>query len=453
MMAHMKVVILGAGKRGTLLARHLIQEKRDVVIIDNDPKRAAEVQGKMDCMVIVGSGTDPAKLREAEVEKADLFVAVTDSDEINLVACGIVENIKSAVTTVAAIRNLTYTGKDGLPATILGINYIVNPEAEAARSIHAIIDRGIFSDVITFERSNLVLYNIYVTPKSRFANQNIANCRTTIGTEFVIAAINREDEGIVPSGNTIVFPGDTLSVVASDNDKEALFKLIGQHRVKPKKIVIVGGSKIARFLLRSFEPSQHRSIVLVEQDPVVCEQFASLFPNLLVVRSDITDETIFEDERLTTYDLLISLTDNDELNIITASYAKRVGINYAIALIKNNNNYIRLARHLDIDSVISVSEATVDSLLKYMRGAHVSSVHSLFNGRLEIFEFVISSEMAVAGKKLKDINMRNKGIIAGITTSDGRNIIPSGAYRIEVGDTLLVCAGREELGFVQKIFA
>lgn len=453
MMAHMKVVILGAGKRGTLLARHLIQEKRDVVIIDNDPKRAAEVQGKMDCMVIVGSGTDPAKLREAEVEKADLFVAVTDSDEINLVACGIVENIRSAVTTVAAIRNLTYTGKDGLPATILGINYIVNPEAEAARSIHAIIDRGIFSDVITFERSNLVLYNIYVTPKSRFANQNIANCRTTIGTEFVIAAINREDEGIVPSGNTIVFPGDTLSVVASDNDKEALFKLIGQHRIKPKKIVIVGGSKIARFLLRSFEPSQHRSIVLVEQDPVVCEHFASLFPNLLVVRSDITDETIFEDERLVTYDLLISLTDNDELNIITASYAKRVGINYAIALIKNNNNYIRLARHLDIDSVISVSEATVDSLLKYMRGAHVSSVHSLFNGRLEIFEFVISSDMSVAGKKLKDINMRNKGIIAGITTSAGKNIIPSGAYRIEIGDTLLVCAGREELGFVQKIFS
>jgi trk system potassium uptake protein TrkA len=453
MMAHMKVVILGAGKRGTLLARHLIQEKRDVVIIDNDPKRAADVQGKMDCMVIVGSGTDPAILREAEVEKADLFVAVTDSDEINLVACGIVENIRSAVTTVAAIRNLTYTGKDGLPATILGINHIVNPEAEAARSIHAIIDRGIFSDVITFERSNLVLYNIYVTEKSRLANQNIANCRATIGTEFVIAAINREDEGIVPSGNTIVFPGDTLSVVASDNDKEALFKLIGQHRIKPKKIVIVGGSKIARFLLRSFEPSLHRSIVLVEQDPVVCEHFASLFPNLLVVRSDITDETIFEDERLTSYDLLISLTDNDELNIITASYAKRVGINYAIALIKNNNNYIRLARHLDIDSVISVSEATVDSLLKYMRGAHVSSVHSLFNGRLEIFEFVISSDMVVAGKKLKDINMRNKGIIAGITTSDGRNIIPSGAYRIEVGDTLLVCAGREELGFVQKIFA
>ena len=307
--------------------------------------------------------------------------------------------------------------------------------------------------MIAFERSNLMLYNIYVTEKSRFANQSIANCRASIGTEFVIAAINREDEGIVPSGNTVVFPGDTLSIVASDNDREALFKLIGQRRVKPKKIVIVGGSKIARFLLRSFEPSQHRSIVLVDQDAAVCEHFASLFPNLLVVKSDITDETIFEDERLDTYDLLISLTDNDELNIITASYAKRVGINYAIALIKNNNNYVRLARHLDIDSVISVSEATVDSLLKYLRGAHVSSVHSLFNGRFEIFEFVISNEMEVVGKKLREINMRNKGIIAGITTATGKNIIPTGAYRIEPGDVLLVCAGREELGFVQKIFS
>jgi trk system potassium uptake protein TrkA len=196
-----------------------------------------------------------------------------------------------------------------------------------------------------------------------------------------------------------------------------------------------------------------RSIVLVEQDEQVANHFATLFPTLLVVKSDITDETIFDDERFYNFDLLISLTDNDELNIITASYAKRVGVNNAIALIKNNNNYIRLARHLDIDSVISVSEATVDSLLKYLRGSHVSSVHSLFNGQFEIFEFQISSDMAVAGKKLKEINMRNRGIIAGITTEKGENIIPTGAYRIEIGDTLIVCAGRENLGFVQNIFS
>ncbi|MGI6432757.1 MAG: Trk system potassium transporter TrkA [Sphaerochaetaceae bacterium] len=449
----MKVVILGAGRRGTLLARHLINEKRDVVVIDNDPRRVTEIQNKLDCLAVVGSGTDPAKLREIEVDTADFFIAVTDSDETNLVACGIVENIRSEVTTVAAIRNLTYTGKDGLPQTILGINHIVNPEAETAKSIYSIIEKGLVSDVVAFDRSNLVLFNLYIEEKSRFAHQNIANCRTSIGPEFVIAAISRANDAIVPTGSTVVYPGDTLAVVACSDDKDAIFKLFGQKKSKPKKIVIVGGSKIARFLLRSFESSRHKDIKLIDRDTDVCQRFASLFPRLLVIRSDVTDETLFEDERLDTSDLLISLTDNDELNVITASYAKRIGIGHAIALIKSNANYIRLARYMDIDTVISVSEATVDSLLKYMRGSHVASVHSLFDGTFEIFEFVISDTMEVTGKKLKEINMRNKGIIAGITNKEGKNIVPTGAYRLQSGDTLLVCAGREELDFVQKIFS
>jgi trk system potassium uptake protein TrkA len=449
----MKVVILGAGRRGRMLARHLIQERRNVVILESNPKRVNEIQGKLDCLVILGSGIDPEKLKLAEVETADFFIAVTDSDEVNLVACGIVGSLNRATTTVAAIRNLTYTGSSGLSTSILGINHIVNPEAETARSIHAIINRGIFSDTISFEKSNLILYNIYVAANSSFVNQSVASCRASIGTEFVIAAINREEEGIVPSGNTTVLAGDTLSIVAFDDGKETLFKILGHKRSKPKKIVIVGGSKIALFLLRSFSSSQLKHIALVDQDRDICEQFASLFPNLLVIQSDITDETIFEEERLFNYELLISLTNSDELNVITASYAKSGGVKNTMALIKNNNNYIRLTRHLGIDSIISVSEATVDSLLKYMRGSNVSSVHSMFNGRFEIFEFVIEKKMLVANTRLRDIEMRDRGIIAGITKANGKNIIPDGSYKIEVGDILIVCAGREHLGFVQKVFS
>lgn len=449
----MKVVILGAGRRGTLLARHLILEKRDVLIIDNDPAKVSEVQSKLDCMVFTGSGVNPSTLRELEVEKADYFIAVTDSDEINLVACGLVESIESKVVTIAAIRNLTYTGKDGIPKTILGINYIVNPEAETAKSIYSIIKRGLFSDTLSFERSNLVLFNLLIQEKSRFANQHVSTIRNSIGPEFVIAAINRDEEAIVPSGNTLIKPKDTLAVVASDTDRNILFKLVNQQKIKAKKIVIVGGSTIARYLLRLFEPTQLSSIKLIERDRGVCERFASLFPSLLVIHSDITDETLFEDERLGSSDLIISLTDNDELNIITASYGKRVGIEYAIALIKRNNNYIRLAQYMGIDSFISISEATVDSLLRYMRGAHVSSVHSLFDGKFEIFEFVISKEMEVANKRLKEINMKNRGIIAGITTKEGKHIVPTGSYTLHPGDILLVCAGRENLDFIQKIFS
>ncbi len=446
----MKVVILGAGKRGTLLARHLIQERRNVIIIESDLKRANETQNKLDCMVKSGSGTDPHFLKEAEADKADFFVALTDSDEVNLVACGIVENLRQEVTTIAAIRNLTYTGKDGLPDTILGINHIVNPEAETAKSIHKIIKRGIFSDVVTFEHSNLGLYNFAVTDDSPFANRLVRECRASIAPEFVIAAIKRGDEGIVPSGETPLLVGDTLVLVVADSEKRALFKLLGQREVKSKRIVIVGGSKIARFLLRLFEPKEHKSIVLVEKDGATCDEFAALFPNLLVIKSDIADELIFKEENFETKDLLISLTDNDELNIVTASYAKRLGVTNTMALIKNNN-YIPLGENLGIDSIISISAATVDSLLKFMRGKHVSSVHSLFEGRFEIIELNISAEMEIANTPINKINMRGRGVIAGITTKSGENIIPTGDYQIRVGDTLLICAGREELDYIQKV--
>ncbi len=446
----MKVVILGAGKRGTLLARHLIQERRNVIIIESDPKRAMETQNKLDCMVKNGSGTDPLFLKEAEADKADFFVALTDSDEVNLVACGLVENLTSHVTTIAAIRNLTYTGKDGLPATVLGINHIVNPEAETAKSIHKIIKRGIFSDVVTFENSDLGLYNFVVTADSPFANRRVSECRSSIAPEFVVAAIKRGDEGIVPSGETQILSEDTLALVVADSEKRSLFRLLGQKRVKSKKIIIVGGSKIARFLLRLFEPSDHKSIVLVEQDGATCEEFAALFPNLLVIKSDISDELIFKEENFETKDLLISLTDNDELNIVTSSYAKRLGVTNTMAIIKNNN-YIRLAENLGIDTMISISEATVDSLLKFMRGKHVSSVHSLFEGRFEIIELIVSDGMKITNTPISKINMRGRGVIAGITTKSGENVIPTGDYVIREGDTLLICAGREELDFIQKV--
>jgi trk system potassium uptake protein TrkA len=448
----MKVVILGAGRRGTLLARHLIQEKKDVILIESDPIRAADAESRLDCLVIVGSGTDSEKLREAGVETCDAFIAVSDSDEINLVACGIVESLATKVTTVATIRNLTYTGADGLPQALLGIDSIVNPEAETARSIAESIERGIFSDVISFDKTNLTLYNIYVTENSPFVGQDLATLRSTLNANFIITAVNRDEQGIVPSGNTRLEIGDTLSLVASERDIETIFSSLGRKRIRPHKIVIVGGSKIARFLLREFSPAKRHNVVLIEKDAVVCETIAQLFPEILVIKADITEEGIFNQERLDNFDLLIALTDNDELNVITASYAKRVGIRRSLALIKSNNNYIRLARHLEIDSVISVSQATVDSLLKYLRSANVMSVHSLFGGRFEIFEFTLQDSLKIVGKRLKDINMRGKGVIAAITTTDGKSVLPAGEYRLAAGDTLLVSVGRDFLHFIENLF-
>ena len=447
----MKIIILGAGTRGFQIAKHLIEEKKDVVLIESDPKKAAYASSKLDCIVINGSGTSIEKLEEAGIRDADMFISMTDSDEVNMVACGLVSSEFEVKHKIACIRNLTYIGSQGLSGKILGIDYIINPEAEAAKSIFDVVENGAFSDMIAFEKTNLLLNNIHVTPDSAFVDKDIKSIRQAINNNFLIAAIHHHHKLQVPSGATVVKSGDTLSVVTEEGVIESVFNAIGKKRKKLKKIILVGGSKTANFLLKNFSPADRRSFALVDSDSAVCKAFAEQFPELLIIKADITDETLFEDEDITSYDLMITLTENDELNVLTAIYAKKIGVDKSMALIKHNNNYLRLAPHFDIDAVIAVSRATVNSALRFIRGENYKSVHSLFDGKLEVFEFEINETTSVVNKYIKDINLRNKGLIAGISRA-GKNIIPSGDNMLKVGDVILVTVERSHIDYVQKLF-
>ena len=447
----MKIIILGAGTRGFQIAKHLIEEKKDVVLVESDAKKASYASSKLDCMVINGSGTSIEVLKEAGIEDADMFITMTDSDEVNMVACGLVSSEFEVERKIACIRNLTYIGSQGLSGKILGIDYIINPEAEAAKAIYEIVDKGVYSDMISFQKSNLILTNLFVTPDSAFVDKHVKNIRLSIGADFLIAAIHRHHKMIVPSGDTIIKKDDTLSILTEEGQMESVFNAIGKKKQPIKKILLVGGSKTARFLLMNFSQSDRRSFALVDHDSDVCKLFAEQFPELLIIKADVTDETLYEDEDIGSYDLMITLTGNDELNILTAIYAKKVGIDKSMALIKHNNNYLRLAPHLDLDSVIAVSGSTVNSTLRYIRGGNFKSVHSIFEGKLEVFEFEITGETPVANKKIKEINLRNKGLIAGITRN-GKNLIPSGDNELKEGDVILVTVERSHVDFVQKLF-
>lgn len=447
----MKIIILGAGNRGFQIARHLIEEKKDVVLIESDPKKASYASSKLDCLVINGSGTSIEILREAGIEDTDMFISMTDSDEVNMVACGLVSSEFNVPHKIASIRNLTYIGSHGLSGKILGIDYIVNPEAEAASAIYDVVDKGVFSDMISFQKSDLLLNNVHVTGNSSFLDKDIKTIRKAIGGNFLVAAIHRKHNLIVPSGDTVVRNDDTLSIVTEEGGLEKVFNALGKKKKKLKKVLIVGGSKTARFLLNNFSVGDRRSFALVDQDSEVCKNFAEQFPELLVIKADVTDETLYEDEDVASFDLIITLTGNDELNILTAIYAKKIGIDKGMALIKHNNNYLRLAPHLDIDSVIAVSRSTVNSTLRYIRGENFTSVHSLFEGKLEVFEFIISEDSPMMNKKIKDINLRGKGLIAGITR-DGSNLIPSGENILKNGDVILVTVERSYIDYVQKLF-
>ena len=448
----MKIVILGAGLRGFQIAKRLIEEDKNVVLIEPDAKQAAFVSTKLDCMVVNGSGNSLPILREAGVQDADVFISMTDSDEVNMVACGLVSSEFEVATKIASIRNLTYIGSEGLSGKIMGIDFIVNPEAEVARAIFESIDKGSFSDVITFQRTDLQLHNINVTTDSRFVNKHIRTIRRYMRKyDFLITAISRNQDVFIPSGDSVVNPGDTLSIISEQRGMTKIFRGLGIQKTKIRKILLVGGSKTARFLLKNFTAAKRKRFALVEANAETCREFQEQFPEMLIIKADITDEVLYEDEDIASYDLIITLTNNDELNILTAIYAKRIGVGRGIALIKHNNNYLRLMPHLDIDSTFAMSHSTVNSVLRYIRGRRFASAYSVLDGKIEVLELTLDKDSPVVGKKIKEINLKNRALIAGITRN-GKNMIPTGDSELHEGDVVLITAGRMAFADVLKIF-
>ncbi|HPZ15179.1 MAG TPA: Trk system potassium transporter TrkA [Sphaerochaeta sp.] len=444
--------MLGAGRRGLSLAKKLISDGNDIVIIDHRQERIEFATSRLDCLGILGNGTDIAKLQEAGVSHAQAFVAVTDSDEINLVSCGLVSSSFPETRTVAAIRSLVYTGSDGLSEGLLGIDYIVNPNAETAASIHQIIDQGVHGNVLGFTNSNLLLYNFEIEEESSYIGSTVMQMRAKLDAIFVIASIMRRGNVIVPSGSTTIEGGDILTIVAESEEVRDILKTVGRLQKRPESMVLVGASSLTRALLNRMTPAMRAKVAVIDHDEEVCRQFSERFREILVIKADITDEDIMAEEQMGSYDLLVALTDNDELNIITASFAKRIGIKRSMALIRENNNYLRMAPFLDIDVVISTTNATVESLLRYLRGSNVTSLHTLFGGQLDVYEFVIKAESTVCNKHLKDINMRKRAIVAGISDRDGRSHIPTGESLLSEGDTVLVAAMHNASSLIQSLF-
>jgi len=446
----MKVVILGAGRRGIRLARHLVEEKKDVVMID---QRASEINRAMtsvDCLGVVASGTDAEELRNAGVSNADAFIALSGSDEINLVSCGIVSAEFGVPLTIAAVRSLSYTEK-AKSVNLLGISHIVNPSQEAARHIFGDIDKGLYSDIISFENSSLVLYNIYIDSKSKFRNKAVRELRQLIPGQFIIAAVSSNGNVFVPNGDTVIHENDTLSITISEDTAEEMLEEMGRVRPKAEKIVIIGATMVTDFLLRLLSRKRRRHTTVIARDPQACEELALKYPDVLVLNENITNEGVFRQENLDSYDLMISATDSDELNIIIASYGKHYGIKSTMALVNKNHDFIRMADHLGIDSLLSTQDVTVDSIVKYLQGINISGIHSLFEGKIEALEYKIPSNCPLCGKPLKDINMKGKGIIVGARKPDGTSLLPGGDYTVNEGDSLIMVIDRQELDFIQQL--
>ena len=401
------------------IAQHLSAEGASITFLDRSAVRCQIAEARLDCLSVCGSGTDIEKLREAGAENADTVIAATDSDEINIVSCGIIASAFPDVeNTIAVIRS------------------------------------GLYQDTIIFPGTDFILFTV---PEGEGAIRNgskLSDLRKNLPYDFVVTAIYRNASVIIPSGDTDIKQGDILAIITDSDQAYAALSGSEMSSVysEPDDIVILGATRITRFLLNTFTPRERKKVRLVEKDSAMAEEFASLYPEIMVLNASITDELVWENEDLGMADLFLSLTDNDELNIVTSGYAKKIGVKKAIAQIKSNANYVQFALSLDVDVALSITDVTSDAVIRFLRGDGISAMHTLFNGDLEVYEYIVQDDFRFIGKKLKDVKFRSRIVLAGAKKPDGSSFIPDGEYTFTSGDSLIMAIRHEDSGYLKELF-
>ncbi len=445
----MHIVILGAGVVGIQIATQLINEGKDVVLIEKDPARAKYVSNHLDCIVVNEEGNNIGSLKRAGIHKADFFISVTNSDEVNMIACGLVSSEFEVPVKIARVRNLDYSSARIVDKTFLGIDYIVNSEVETARQIANTVALGAESDVMLFENTDLQMRNITIQSTSFFKDKSLKDIRQGIKESFLMAGIIREGEFIIPSGDTVLKEHDTIYLLATKNKFTRIFMETGRKSLKIDRIFIAGGGRIGS-LVCQYLVRTGRKITLIDNDYENCKILSEKFPEALIINADISDNDIFDEEQLDTYDLIVAATDNQELNILTSIYAKSMGTRRAIALV-TKSNYLPIASKLEIDATISPKNSTVDAIMKFIRRGDIKSVHSIFDGKGEVIEFYVNEKNRLANCALKDIDMPENSLILSVVR-DNKSILPDGNLVILPGDLVLIIASKTSIAQIEEFF-
>ncbi|MGE4266964.1 MAG: Trk system potassium transporter TrkA [Deferribacterales bacterium] len=446
----MKIVVAGAGEVGFHIASSLIKDGKDVVLVEKNPARAKYASSHLDCLVVVGEATNPDILKEAGIDNADAFISATDYDEVNMITCFIVASEFDVPVKIARVRNVSYSKRRMQGKALAGVDYVVNPEIEAAKTIVSTVQHGATSDIFLFEDLNIQLRDIIVDEDAFFCGKTLKDIKRDLKEEFLIAGIMRDDEIVIPDGDTVILDKDHIYLVASSRSFVRMLKKVGMHGKKLKSIVILGGGNIGHHVAEMLL-QQGKSIKIIDKDYEICKTLTADFPNALVLNADVSDESIFEDEQLFNCDAIICTTHNEELNILAAIYGKSKGIKRAVALV-NKSNYITISDDLGIDSTVSPKISSVNAILKYIRKGNIKSVMKVLNGMAEVAEFFVAHGAEVTTKTLKDIKLPKGSLVVAVARNN-RTFIPDGNFVMQSGDIALTFSADNTAESLQPYFS
>ncbi len=431
----MRVIIIGAGKIGFNIAKILVQEKHDVIVIEKDEERAKILMESLDIQVIIGNGASSSVLREAGINEANLVVAVTEIDEVNMIACMLAKNF-SVDKTVARVRNPEYLedNPEQSKRVLPGIDLVINPELVTAKEIAKLIDVPEALDVVYYGNGKIQLLELKITAEAPVANKYIKDLK--FNYPYLIVSIFRAGKMMIPRGDDKLLANDIIFILAKTKEMIRIERLLGTEREKAERVMVLGGGFTGYHLARILEERKYK-VTIIEKDYNRCLDLSNKLQNTLVIHGDATDIDLLKTESAEDADIFVCLTDDDKLNLLVSLIVKNLGTKRTIAQVRRSD-YISLMQSVGIDVGISPRTLTANAILRFInKGNNVLSVTLLSNESAEMLEFIVQPDSKIINSKLRELNFPS-GAILGSIFRKNQVIIPKGDDVILPGDMVTV---------------
>ena len=449
----MKIIIVGAGSVGEEICTQLEGEGHDITVIDSNFETVDKITNKCDVFGVVGNGADISALRKADAGNADLLVAVTCEDEINILCCAAAKKL-GARHTVARVRNPEYSELMTLMKSEMNLSFTINPELAVANEIYRMLRFPFATRIDTFCRGRVEMAEMVVSSDSALCGVTLNDLRLKLNMRFLVCCVLRDGEAHIPSGYFKIEAGDVICFTVPDEDFSRFFKEIGAYKNPVRDVLIVGGGRTTYYLEALLAKRKIKSTV-IERDVEKCKELAERY-NCTVINDDVTNKTLLMEEGIDKKDAFVALSDEDEENVIVSLYAKANDSNKVITMIRSDS-YVELFKSVGLDTIVSPQLSTASYILKFVRsragasGSKIESLYKLMDEKVEALEFCIEDEIeGITGEKLKDIRLK-KGILIACIVHGEKVVIPSGDDVINKGDTVIIVTTTGQIQEIKEI--
>lgn len=449
----LQIIIVGAGKVGLTLVEQLSSEGHNITIIDQNPARIAEISELYDVMTMVGNGASYTTQKEAGIKEADLIIAVTDSDELNLLCCTIAKQF-SECASIARVRTPDYSREVGYLREKLGLAMIINPELEAAKEIARILYLPTALEINSFAHGQAELVKIKIPQNNVLDGITIAKLGSTITNDILICAVERDGKVTIPGGNFELKSGDVISFVSTRKVCSSFLSKIGFVTKSVRNTMIIGGGRAAYYLATELLKN-NIDVKIIEINRKRCEELSVLLPKALIINGDGTNPDVLKEEGIEDVESFVPLTGIDEQNVMLTLHAKRLA-NCKVVTKISRMAFNDIINSMDLGSVIYPKYITSEAIIAYVRarnasvGSNIETLYHIFDSRAEAIEFKIEEESKLTNKPLRELSLKNNLLIAFISRR-GKIIIPTGSDVIQAGDSVMVVTTNKGLKDVMDI--